>query len=57
MVKNLLVSDYDGTYITNSKEMLEQNNSEIKKFMLNGNLFAMSTGRIFYDIIDEVTIL
>lgn len=54
MVKNLLVSDYDGTYITNSKEMLEQNNSEIKKFMLNGNSFVLSTGRIFYDIIDEL---
>lgn len=43
---NLIVSDFDGTYFVDEKNVLK-NNEKINKFRANGNLFMLSSGRSF----------
>ena len=44
MAKKLLVSDYDGTFYSDLRN-LKINIKAIEKFRKAGNLFAISTGR------------
>lgn len=55
MVKNFLISDYDGTYKMKPMllEDLKMNNFSIQRFMNNGNIFMMATGRVFESIHKE----
>ena len=53
MDKKLLVSDYDGTILT-TKNDLKLNLRFINKFMNNGNIFCLSTGRPFDSIYEEI---
>ena len=48
----ILVSDYDGTLYTNFDEF-KKNIEKIKKFINNGNIFIIATGRNYLDIIKQ----
>ena len=50
----LIVSDFDGTYYTNEKDILI-NNQYINEFRNNNNLFMLSSGRSFKSL-KEMTI-
>lgn len=53
--KLLLVSDYDGTYkVANNIDLFFQNNQIIKELIDNNVLFMLSTGRMYYSIMDEI---
>ena len=45
----VLVSDFDNTLYVNDQQII-QNIEKIKKFMSNGNLFIIATGRNYLDI-------
>lgn len=47
-MKKFLISDYDGTFHTDEKSM-KNNIEEVKEFRKSGNIFAIATGRSFYD--------
>ena len=49
MQKLMLVSDYDGTFKSNIKN-LKINIEAVNRFRENGNLFAISTARSFNSI-------
>ena len=52
MAKKLLVSDYDGTFYSDLRN-LKINIKAIEKFRKAGNLFAISTGRAYNSIKKE----
>lgn len=47
-MKKFLISDYDGTFHTDD-ESIKFNIEKVKEFRNNGNIFAIATGRSFYD--------
>lgn len=47
-MKKFLISDYDGTFYT-SDEGIKYNINRVKEFRSKGNIFAIATGRSFYD--------
>ncbi len=47
-MKKFLISDYDGTFHTDEKSM-KSNIEKVKEFRKSGNIFAIATGRSFYD--------
>ena len=47
-MKKFLISDYDGTFYTND-EGIKYNIDKVKEFRSKGNIFAIATGRSFYD--------
>ncbi len=47
-MRKFLVSDYDGTFHTDD-ESIKNNIEKVKTFRNNGNIFAIATGRSFYD--------
>jgi HAD superfamily hydrolase (TIGR01484 family) len=49
----MLVSDYDGTFYTDS-ESINQNIIKVAEFRNNGNLFVIATGRSYEDFKDEI---
>ena len=55
MVKNFLVSDYDGTYKMKPTVLddLKKNNFAVQRFIDKGNIFMMATGRVFESIHKE----
>lgn len=44
----MLVSDYDQTFYISDKD-IEKNKKEVKKFMDEGNIFVIATGRSYQD--------
>ena len=48
-MQKLLASDFDNTLFVNEYEIIDNINA-IKKFMENGNLFVIATGRSYIDI-------
>lgn len=46
----IIISDYDDTFYTNSKD-IKKNVKAVNKFM-NNNLFAIATGRSYHDFLD-----
>lgn len=48
-MQKLLASDFDNTLFVNEYEIID-NVEAIKKFMANGNLFVIATGRSYIDI-------
>ena len=52
-MKQLLVSDYDGTLFTDETTLLD-NIEKIKKFQAEGNVFIIATSRSYDSIIKEV---
>lgn len=47
-MKKFLISDYDGTFFIDDKST-KYNIAKVKEFRDKGNLFAIATGRSFYD--------
>lgn len=47
-MKKFLISDYDGTFHTDD-ESIKNNIEKVKEFRKSGNIFAIATGRSFYD--------
>ena len=47
-MKKILVSDYDQTFYLNDED-IERNKKEVEKFEKDGNIFAIATGRSFFD--------
>lgn len=47
-MKKFLISDYDGTFHTDD-ESIQNNIKKVREFRKNGNIFAIATGRSFYD--------
>ncbi len=47
-MKKFLISDYDGTFHTDDESM-KNNIEKVKEFRKSGNIFAIATGRSFYD--------
>lgn len=47
-MKKFLISDYDGTYFIDNKS-IKYNIEKVKEFRNQGNIFAIATGRSFYD--------
>lgn len=47
-MKKFLISDYDGTFHVDD-ESIKFNIEKVKEFRNNGNIFAIATGRSFYD--------
>ncbi len=41
----LICTDLDGTFVDNKSELIEKNMEAVQKYMLNGGLFTVSTGR------------
>lgn len=57
-MRKFLVSDYDGTFHVDD-ESIKFNIERVKEFRNNGNIFAIATGRSFYDfssVLDEFDI-
>lgn len=52
-MKKLLVSDYDGTFYVDD-ESIKHNIHKVKEFRNKGNIFAIATGRSFYDFIEKL---
>lgn len=50
---NLLVSDYDGTFATNEKD-IQLNRKMIERFIKNGNKFLLSSGRSLKSLKEQV---
>lgn len=52
----LLISDYDGTFDNNyfNKKSITKNCEAIDEFIKQGNSFAISTGRCYKSIIEEI---
>ena len=47
----LLVSDYDGTFKESTKSgSVEKNVAAVKRFLDNGNMFSIATGRSYISI-------
>ena len=44
----LLVSDLDGTLLTNDKRLSEENREAIDRFVEEGGIFTFATGRTTY---------
>ena len=52
-MKKILVTDYDNTFFQNEEELY--NNIQMEnKFMDDGNIFVIATGRSFLDISTEI---
>ena len=49
-MKKFLISDYDGTFFTDDKS-IKYNIEKVKEFRKKGHIFAIATGRSFYDFI------
>lgn len=49
----VLVSDYDGTFYTNEKDIYI-NCKKVKEFIENGNIFVLSSGRSYESLIKKV---
>ncbi len=47
-MKKFLISDYDGTFFIDDKS-IKYNIEKVKEFRDKGNIFAIATGRSFYD--------
>ena len=47
-MKKFLISDYDGTFFIDNKS-IKYNIEKVKQFRDKGNIFAIATGRVFYD--------
>ena len=47
-MKKFLISDYDGTFHIDDESM-KNNIEKVKEFRKNGNIFAIATGRAFFD--------
>lgn len=47
-MKKFLISDYDGTFFVDDKS-IKYNIEKVKEFRNKGNIFAIATGRSFYD--------
>lgn len=47
-MKKFLISDYDGTFHIDDESM-KNNIEKVKEFRKNGNIFAIATGRSFYN--------
>lgn len=47
-MKKFLISDYDGTFFIDD-ESIKHNIEKVKEFKNKGNIFAIATGRSFYD--------
>lgn len=45
----MLVSDFDNTYYTNESD-IKINNQAVEQFRKQGNIFAIATGRSYYDL-------
>lgn len=46
----MLVSDFDNTLFVDDKQVLDKNIDMIRKFINNGNIFVIITGRSYFDI-------
>ena len=53
-MKKLLVSDYDGTFITSNGQVSAEQLNKINEFTAKGNLFAIITGRMTESILPLV---
>ena len=51
-MKKLLVSDYDQTFYINDED-IEKNKIAVNEFRNQGNIFAIATGRSYYDFIKK----
>ena len=52
-MKKMIVSDYDGTFYRNEKE-LKENIELINAYRANGNLFVIATGRAYTSFMAEL---
>lgn len=52
-MKKLIVSDYDQTFYLNDED-IEKNKILVDKFVSNGNIFVIATGRSHYDFINKL---
>ena len=50
----MLVSDYDGTFLTTSKIDLIINCRTIEKYIMDGNYFLLSSGRPYDSIMKQI---
>jgi len=50
----LIVSDFDGTLIDDNQRILPQVRAEINKYVENGGIFAVCTGRMLRSILPQV---
>lgn len=48
MVKKILISDYDQTFYIDDQD-IEKNKIAVNKFINDGNIFVIATGRSYYD--------
>lgn len=52
-MKKFLISDYDRTFFIDNNS-IKYNIEKVKEFRDNGNIFAIATGRSFYDFIKNL---
>ena len=51
----ILASDFDNTiFFQNDEEITQKNVNAIKRFMKEGNIFCLITGRTYMDIKNEL---
>lgn len=55
MNKKILISDYDQTFYLNDEDM-EKNKKAVSKFIENGNIFVIATGRSYLDFYNKVNL-
>lgn len=53
-MKKILVSDYDGTFFLNDKD-IEKNKKMVDNFRQKGNIFIIATGRSYLDFYRELS--
>ena len=49
----LIVSDFDGTLVSNDGTISTENKNAIERYVADGGAFAISTGRLHYSILDR----
>ena len=49
----LIVSDFDGTLVSDDGTISEENKNAIARYVADGGAFAISTGRLHYSILDR----